>query len=299
MKQSPKIYIGPAGWMYKDWEGIVYPSRKEKNFDPLVYLSQFFNTIEINSPFYRPPAVHAAKKWIERISARKDFLFTYKLWQNYTHQRDQFPGSYEENLVKQGLDVLRESGRLGALLIQFPWSFKKSSQNYEWLGNVLQLFKDYFPVVEIRHDSWNEKPFFDFLKNARAAFANIDQPAVASSIGLTAFGTSDTAYLRLHGRNSANWFANDATVASRYDYLYQADELSTIRSTIESLFENSAKTFIIFNNHYRGQAVANALQMMYFLENEPVSGPQDLVEFYPHLKSFIRSVASPGQTSLF
>ena len=285
--------------MYKDWEGIVYPSKKEKNFDPLVYLAQFFNTIEINSPFYHPPAVHAAKKWIERIQSNADFLFTYKLWQNYTHQWEHFPGDHDEILVKQGLDVLHGHGRLGALLIQFPWSFKSLPENYEWLRKILKIFKDYFPVVEIRHDSWNNKAFFDFLTETGAAFANIDQPAAASSIGLTSIGTGETSYLRLHGRNSKNWFASDATVASRYDYLYLDEELKSIKTTVETLFENSAKTFIIFNNHYRGQAVANALQMMYFMENEPVSAPKDLIEFYPKLKPVTNPDSNIGQTSLF
>ncbi len=293
------VYIGPAGWMYRDWEGIVYPSHKDKKFDPLVYLSKYFNTIEINSPFYRPPAVHTAKKWAERIGSSEDFLFTYKLWQNYTHQFEHFPGEHDEFMVKQGLDVLKSKERLGALLIQFPWSFKKSNENYDWLGKILHKFKDYSPVVEIRHESWNEQSFFDFLKDAGASFANIDQPETAHSIGLTAITSKDTSYLRLHGRNSRNWFANDATVASRYDYLYQPEELESVKAAVESLFENSSKTFIIFNNHYRGQAVTNALQMMYLLENEPVSAPTDLVSFYPQLKPVTNTVSDIGQTSLF
>ncbi|MFZ5517117.1 MAG: DUF72 domain-containing protein [Candidatus Zhuqueibacterota bacterium] len=293
------LYVGPAGWNYKDWEGIVYPSRKEKNFDPLAYLSRFFNALEINSPFYRPPAVHAAKTWVERVKSRGEFLFTYKLWQNYTHQRDQFPGGHEETRVKQGLDVLRENGRLGALLIQFPWSFQRSPENYNWLSKVLRLFKDYLPVVEIRHDSWNEPQFFELLSNAGAGFANIDQPTVSHSIGLTNRYTSPTGYVRLHGRNAANWFSESATVASRYDYLYQPEELTSIKTTIEALFENNARTFIIFNNHYRGQAVANGLQMMHLFSNHLVAAPAELVRFYPQLESIARNVSTGGQVSLF
>jgi len=293
------VYIGPAGWNYNDWESIVYPSRKEKNFDPLAYLTQFFNALEINSPFYRPPAVHAARTWVERVKSRGDFLFTYKLWKHYTHQREQFPGSDEESLVKQGLDVLRESGRLGALLIQFPWSFQRSPENYDWLSKVLSLFKDYLPVVEIRHDSWNEHHFFQLLSDVGAGFANIDQPNVSHSLGLTGRYTSPTGYVRLHGRNAANWFSETATVASRYDYLYQAEELTSIKTTIEALFENSARTFIIFNNHYRGQAVANGLQMMHLFSGETVAAPTELVRFYPQLEAIARPISVGGQTSLF
>ena len=72
------IHIGPAGWSYKDWEETVYPQKPGKNFDPLEYLARFFNTIEINSSFYRPPAPTTTKAWVNRVSANKQFTFTAK-----------------------------------------------------------------------------------------------------------------------------------------------------------------------------------------------------------------------------
>ncbi len=280
-----KVYIGPAGWNYKDWEGIVYPLQREKNFDQLAYLAQFFNLIEINSSFYRPPAVQTALRWVNRVKINPEFIFTYKIWQAYTHNRVTFPGRHEENMVKSGLDVLSQHNRLGAVLIQFPWSFKNIPENRSWLKKVVDLFRDYNPVVEIRHNSWNVDQFFDFLGDSGAAFVNIDQPVIGNSIGLTSFASNKLSYLRLHGRNFQNWFSEDADVASRYDYLYNENELRNIQDTISDLIENSLKTHIIFNNHYRGQAVVNALQTMFLLDGKKVFVPPNLIESYPELKT--------------
>ncbi len=300
MSTKNKVYIGPAGWFYKDWEGIVYPAIKAAGFDQLTYLSHLFNVIEINSSFYRPPALRSVKRWINKIKDNPEFTFTSKLWQEYTHQQNSFPGKTEEALVKQGLDELQKNNRLGALLIQFPWSFKNTPDNQEWLEKIVAIFNEYHPVVEVRHQSWHEKSFLAFLDERKAGFANIDQPAIGRSMPLTAYASKNLSYLRLHGRNVKNWFAQDASVASRYDYLYQENELDEIKKKIEDLMENSPKTFIIFNNHFRGQAVANALQTMFILTDNKVSVPQQLIKAYPQLKGISQPISNtPEQTSLF
>ncbi len=295
-----RLYIGTAGWNYKDWEGIVYPTGTEKKIDPLSYLSQYFNTIEINSSFYRPPSARSTSIWVDRIRGNPDFFFTYKLWQRFTHNRETMPGDQDEKLVKQGLDVLQKNERLGATLIQFPWSFKNTDENQDWAKKLIEKFKDYSPVIEVRHSSWNEKSFVAYLNDAGAAFANIDQPTIGQSIGLTNFAFTKLSYLRLHGRNYKNWFAKDADVASRYDYLYSESELNSIQATIEHLVENSPKTFIIFNNHFRGQAAANALQVMFLMGGAKFKVPQQLIKEYPQLKIFsLTDDKKLGQASLF
>lgn len=294
------VYIGTAGWNYKDWEGIVYPPSREKKFDQLSYLSQFFNAIEINSSFYRPPTAKTTSSWTKRVSHNPDFLFTYKLWQIFTHQREKMLDDQEEKTVKQGLDVLRENDRLGATLIQFPWSFKNTPENLNWVKQLFAKFKDYYPVFEVRHSSWNDNNFISFLNDVGAAYANIDQPTIGESIGLTNYAFNRLSYLRLHGRNYQNWFAKDANVASRYDYLYSESELNSLQATVEHLVENSPKTFIIFNNHFRGQAAANALQVMFLISGAKVKVPQQLIKEYPQLKNFsLNDDKELGQASLF
>jgi uncharacterized protein YecE (DUF72 family) len=81
-----RILVGPAGWSYQDWEGQVYPKPKPRGFDPLRYLARYFDTVEINSSFYRIPAAKTTQQWVDRVSEHPDFRFTSKLWQGFTHE---------------------------------------------------------------------------------------------------------------------------------------------------------------------------------------------------------------------
>ncbi|MBD3289187.1 DUF72 domain-containing protein [candidate division KSB1 bacterium] len=294
-----EYYIGPAGWSYRDWEGIVYPTTAKKSFNELKYISHYFDTVEINSSFYRPPSAQTTKKWLESVSDNKCFSFTYKLWNRYTHHRDDFPGQEEETIVKHGIEPLLKNNKLGAMLIQFPWSFKMTSENLKWLGKVLSTFVDYLPIVEIRHSSWQNQDFFDFLKEHQAGYANIDQPVIGESVVISQVTPGDVAYIRFHGRNESNWFSESSDAASRYDYLYNSSELSELLKSISILIENSPKTYIIFNNHSRGQAVVNALQTSFLLAEEKVYVPQPLESYYSELKSISKGDIQPAQISLF
>ncbi len=132
-----KVRIGPAGWAYKDWEGVVYPQKPGSKFDPLEYLARFFNTIEINSSFYRPFSASTAESWARRVAAARDFMFTAKLHRVFTHERGQATAD-DEKQVREGMDALRKAGKLGALLLQFPWSFKNTDDERVYLSKVLE-----------------------------------------------------------------------------------------------------------------------------------------------------------------
>ncbi|MBN2011144.1 DUF72 domain-containing protein [candidate division KSB1 bacterium] len=294
------IYIGPAGWSYKDWEGIVFPTKKPTGWNHLRYLSSFFNTIEINSSFYRPPTAKNASRWVDLVAENPNFQFTFKLWQEFTHSPALTidPGKIE--MALEGIYPLWRENRLGAILIQFPWSFKYSTESLDRLLTIARTFHEFPLVVEIRHSSWNQSVFFDFLKTHRIGFANIDQPVIGESIPLTDYVTSSIGYVRLHGRNYQNWFHQEATVASRYDYLYGEDEVREILDSIEELITNSPKAFMIFNNHYRGQAIANALQAMFFMDGEKKKMPGDLLHFYHVLEPIAELEKESGdQMALF
>lgn len=295
MITQDSIYVGPAGWSYKDWNGIVYPHGTRL---PLQYLVQYVNTVEINSSFYRPPSYSTAKKWLDIIEVRPDFMFTYKLWNKFSHERRLGALNEEEKLVKSGLDPLRDNDKLGATLIQFPWSFKHTEENIAWMNEVLDRFADYRPFVEMRHGSWNNEEFITLLDGKKTGFVNIDQPLISNSLPLTSHCTTDTAYLRLHGRNYENWFKDNADGAARYNYLYEKTELTGILDTVTRLIHRSAKTFIIFNNHYRGQAVANALQIMFMLTQNKLPVPDLMMDLYPELKEISASARS-GQMTIF
>jgi uncharacterized protein YecE (DUF72 family) len=175
-----EVRVGPAGWSYTDWAGYVYPTRRPKGFHEATYLAQFFDTIEINTSFYGPMRADHAKSWVERVSANPRFLFTAKLWQRFTHEP--VTTREDERVVREGFDVLRGAGKLGAVLAQFPFSFHRSRENIVGLTVLLQRFADYPLAVELRHASWNDAEVYALLREHGAAFCNIDQPVIGRSI---------------------------------------------------------------------------------------------------------------------
>lgn len=277
------IRIGPAGWSYKDWEGLVYPQKPGKTFDPLEYLARFFDTIEINSSFYRPPAPTTTKSWATRVAANKKFVFTAKLHRVFTHERGKATKK-DEKEYRQGMDVLAKAGKLGAVLLQFPWSFKNTQEDRIYLGKLLDKFSDYPLVLEVRHSSWNVSEVYEWLEGRGVGICNIDQPIFKKSIRPQALTTSPVGYVRLHGRNYKDWFREKAQPHERYDYLYSIDELDPWLVRVKEVAKQTRETYVVTNNHFRGQGVVNALEIKAALKEERVLAPEPLFKVYPRLK---------------
>ena len=276
------IRVGPAGWSYKDWEGIVYPQKPGKSFDPLEYLTQFFNTIEINSSFYRPPVPTTTKSWARRVAGNKEFAFTAKLHRIFTHERGKATKK-DEKEFREGMDVLAKAGKLGGVLLQFPWSFKNSPDDRVYLAKLLERFSDYPLVLEVRHASWNNPEFYEWLDERGVGICNIDQPVFSKSIRPQALTTSRIGYVRLHGRNYQNWFREKAAPHERYDYLYSLDELEPWLVRIKEVSKQTRETYVITNNHFRGQGIVNAIEIKAALEEKTFPAPEPLFKVYPRL----------------
>jgi uncharacterized protein YecE (DUF72 family) len=195
---AARVRVGPAGWSYKDWDGIVYPAPRPRGFDPLEYLAGYFDTVEVNSTYYRPATAEAARGWAGRAAAGERapgrFRFTAKLWERFTHHRDRAFTAAEVDEVRRGLDVLAEAGRLGAVLVQFPWSFKRDAAGREWLDDVTRAFgaggAGYPLALEVRHASWDVPAFYRALAERGVGFVNVDQPLFARSLGPSAAATA-------------------------------------------------------------------------------------------------------------
>lgn len=297
-----QIKIGPAGWSYKDWEGIVYPHKPGSKFDPLAYLAKFFNTVEINSSFYRPPTAQTTLAWAKRVAENPEFSFTAKLHQLFTHKRGQATAADEQEF-RAGIDPLAAEGKLGALLLQFPWSFKNELEERQYLFTLIDRFKDYPLVIEVRHASWNQPTIYESLGELGVGICNIDQPLFSKSIKPSALTTSSIGYVRLHGRNFQNWFREKAPRDDRYNYLYSPDELEPWITRIKEVASKTADTYVITNNHFRGKAVVNALEIKATLEERQVTAPVSLLAEYPQLKTFAvaapRSDETAGELRLF
>ena len=298
------IRIGTAGWNYKDWYGIVYPKQAGRGFKELDFLANFFDAVEINSTFYRPPNKHMGYAWVKKVAHNPRFKFTAKLWQRFTHDRREF-GSAEVQQFTEGIDPLAEAGKLGAILCQFPWSFKNDESGREWLVNIIMTFQEYPLVVEVRHASWDIPDAYEFLDKHGVGIAAIDQPVIGKSIEPKAVLTGKIGYIRMHGRNYDAWFPKKGVEKlteedkfARYDYLYTEEELEEWIDKIQSIAGNAEETYVMQNNHPKGQAVCNAIQMRSKLGEKKIKIPDTMLPHFPQLES-IAEPTGYGQAELF
>jgi uncharacterized protein YecE (DUF72 family) len=286
--RDSSLRVGPAGWNYKDWEGVVYPAGAGRAFDPLAFLADYFDTIEINSSFYAPPRPSDAASWARRVANNPRFRFTAKAWQRLTHERDE---ATEESLkadadsVRRSMTPLADAGLLGALLIQFPWSYRHTPENLEHLDRVFRILAGFRLVLEVRHGSWDRPELYAFLKEHAVAFCNVDQPVIGNSLRPSSHVTSPVGYFRLHGRNYQNWFREDAGRDARYDYLYPKNEIREVARLIKAVTQTAEETYAITNNHFRGQALVNALDILEELDGATPAAPPLLSVAYPQPKT--------------
>jgi len=295
MDRAGKLRIGTAGWAYKDWVGIFYPDYlPARKMHPLEYLAQFFDVVEINTSFYGPIKPHLAKVWCKKVSAvNANFVFTAKLLRSFTHSPLSVmeptsaatirPGEDDEEETREGLDAIASEGRLGALLMQFPVSFKNTPLNREYVEVLLRQFIEYPRVIEVRHESWNNAETLNYFAQMNVAFCNIDQPQIGRSLAPTEHVTASISYIRLHGRNYDQWF--DSTNRNeRYNYLYSEAELRPWKNKIEAVANQTEVTYVVTNNHFEARAGVNALQLKSMLTGQRVKAPRDLLGRYPELK---------------
>lgn len=289
---SHRLRIGPAGWSYNDWNGYVYSTPRPKGFHEASFLSQFFDMIEINTSFYQPVRPEHASLWLERVAANRNFVFTAKLWQKFTHDPSATPE--DESAVRAGFDVLRNAGKLGAVLAQFPFSFHRDHDTVAYLTGVLKRFADYPLVAELRHASWHTTETLDLLREFHVGFCNIDQPLIGRSLPPSAEVTSPVGYVRLHGRRYDTWFSDDPDTPrhERYNYLYSADELDPWIERIRSIHQHTGDTFVVTNNHFQGKAVVNALQLLSALKGTKVKVPEALRQHFPQLEKIASEMAA-------
>lgn len=292
-KIADRVRVGTAGWSYPDWEGIVYPSPAPTRFDRLAWMARFTDIVEINATFYRAARRRDAASWVERVGHNPRFRFCAKLERVFTHETQREERS-SERVFKDGLAPVAESGRLAALLVQFPYSFRNNRESRERLSRILTRFGEYPLAVELRHRSWITTDILAFLSARGVVLAGIDQPQVGQSVGPSLPLTGSFFYTRFHGRNTANWFRRGAGRDARYDYLYAAEEIGPWIERIGSAARQDVEGIVITNNHYRGQAAVNAVEIRQALAASPVPAPPSLIRTYPRLEKVARPLPEPG-----
>jgi len=315
-----ELRIGTSGWNYPTgpgtWNGIFYPAKKRgRAVDDLAFYAEHFETVEVNSSFYRLPDPATTLSWARRTP--NGFDFSLKLYQKFTHQAmyqkatsPDLPDEASPTAVPavtradvdaflSSIDPLAGAGKLGSLLVQFPPSFRDTEDAREYLVWLMQAFQRYPIAIELRHRSWSdhEPQVVALLNEYGAAWAQIDEPKFRFSIRQNHLpNLRRLYYMRLHGRNAAQWWTHDHP-DDRYNYLYSPGEIDGFADQVASVRRLVQKVYVYLNNHFAGKAVANAAMLRHKLK-QPVTGEYsaEMLRRYPFLEPV---VSHPGAGGLF
>ena len=311
------VRIGTSGWSYPSgkgtWNGVFYPKPRPRGFDELAYYAEHFDTVEVNSTFYRVPEAPQVAKWVERTPA--GFLFAVKLYQKFTHPdmylkkaggTDWSPSLVDIDVFRAGIEPLAAAGRLGALLLQFPPSLHAEPASRDYLSWLLDQLRQYPCVVEVRHASWFQQGFEGgeaggdlaarlSLTGAGLVVADDPETTQMSSEAILGKIASELIYIRLHGRNAAaGW--HHAAAEDRYNYLYSPAELRPFADRATDAAAAGRRVMAFMNNHYSAKAVANAAVLKSQVgQNRPGEYEPGMVERYPDLVGLVTVRPSPGR----
>ena len=268
------LRCGVSGWSHPDWNSVIYPPVKPRGFHPLEYLSQHLDLVEIEASFHRPLRAELSRLWIGKVSQHPGFLFSAVLGRQFTHDRSLEPAVVRE--FKEGLWPLKNAGKLGCLLMRFPWTFKFTKANRDFVIELRRAFHEFPLAAEMRHASWTLDEALGTLMDYRIGFCNLDQPCGLRATPPDAIITSPVGYVRLLGRGGGDW-TNEETAA---DYLYTPQELGSWQIRIERVRAHTNATFVVTANHIGGKSVVNALQLKTMLR-ETTSPPRRRVTAMP------------------
>jgi len=262
MPSPPPVRCGPAGWAYPHWDAVVYPRPKPRGFHPLEYLAHYFDTAEIDPSAGPPLRPELSRLWLKKVSANPSLMFTARLPRRFTHER--LLNDAEMEAFRLALRPIHTAGKLGCLLMQFPWSFRFTEENREFFVRLRRAFHQFPLVAEMRHSSWMRQEALGLFIDYHVGFCNIDQPAHTHAMPPTALLTTAVGYVRLHGRNYGNWFLefdDSPAKSSRRDYLYSPAELEEWKVRIEHIRRFADSVYVVTTNDAGGRSVINALQL--------------------------------------
>ena len=286
-----QIRLGTAGWTDKTLiDSGWYPKDANTPEKRLRDYASQFPLVEVDSTYYALPAEQTAATWRDRTPA--EFIFNIKAFSLFTQHptpvkampadlREAAAGETGKERVYlkdvdpavadqawdrffAALEPLREAGKLGAILLQFPPWFPISRSNKEYILACAQRAAPRRVCVEFRNHTWmtekNQKETLGFLSAHRLPYVCVDEPqGYSNSIPPVLAATSDLAVVRLHG-HSDQWESHD--IQERFRYRYDGDELATWAGNVERLATDADETHVVFNNCYRDYAHVNAGQLV-------------------------------------
>jgi len=254
------IRVGTSGYSFDDWRLTFYPHDIDKG-KMLDHYVKFFPTVEINSTYYRIPHPAVMNNIVKK--APPGFDFSVKVPQSFTHRRTDLESDLRRFI--EALAPMRESDKLSALLAQFPYSFKYSPDGLDYICACRDALAADNLFVEFRHDGWVNRPMYERLKSEGIGYVCVDEPQLDGLLKPDMFATTDVGYLRLHGRNAAQWWDGGEL---RYDYRYSVEQLTEWKAKLLKLVSKAKKAYVYFNNCHEGQAVANAQEFQQLLTKQ-------------------------------
>jgi uncharacterized protein YecE (DUF72 family) len=232
------IHIGTSGWHYQHWKGNFYPARIASS-DMLRYYAERFDTVELNSCFYKLPTLAAVKAWVRQTPAQ--FVFSLKASRYITHNRKlREPGE----TIARFFEMAKGFGnKLGPVLFQFPPVWQANPQRLAEFLSALPAKIDY--AFEFRNPTWHTREIYRLLDRFNAALCIFDIAGYQSPFDLTA----GFAYVRLHGPGKA------------YQGKYSPSTLRRWAKRIESWAAQDHRVYFYFDNDQTGFAAANAFEL--------------------------------------
>ncbi len=261
-----RTLVGTCGYSYDEWRGTLYPEGLPKA-EFLRRYSLSFPFVELDFSYYGMP--RAASLAALAASSPPGFLFSLKAHKSLTHERG---SDWRERATEfaRAAGALAEAGRLAAILVQLPYSFKRGEAERRYLGALCDELSAFPLAVEFRNDQWQSEGVLAELDRRGAALVLVDRPDLPGLPPESTAVTGGWSYLRFHGRNAEAWWTGGAT--GRYDYLYSEEELEGIVPLIRSVEEKAELLLIAFNNHSKGRAVVNARMLAGMLEEAGAVG---------------------------
>jgi uncharacterized protein YecE (DUF72 family) len=232
---------------------------------------------------------------VERVAAFPDLAFVVKVHQDFTHGPAIEPEPALADAFVSGIEPLAASGRLVALLAQFPVSFRPEPRAFERLGRIAERLRIAPLLFELRHRLWFEETNLRRVATLGAGLVHVDLPPHGDHPPAEHPSLGPLGYLRLHGRNAAAWFDPSAGRDARYDHRYDTSEVAEIAARARRIAATTERTLVVANNHYGGKAVAVALEVRAALEGRPVAAPAPLLDAFPDLAGRLVRRHVPGE----
>ncbi len=286
-----KVYVAMGAWDLEPFDKYFYPPKPKKGFRKLQYYSQFFDSVEVNATFYNASFTPAhAKRWLADVAENQEFVFTVKLYRGFTHT---FNARGEDvKVIHNFLGPLEEAGKLGGLLLQFPYSFTNIKERRIYLVQLSKVLQPHRLFIEVRHKSWNPDPsglMYNFFQENKLHLVNVDLPQIGRHMPLTALACDGYAYFRMMGRNGVNWRHPER--GDRYLYHYSDEELRHLLSLMEYVKATAHTTFVVFHNDPEANSLVNGFRLRHLLlHGQRVLMPQNMIKVFPQLKAMSAEV---------